>query len=194
MARQDRVRLLCCNGAAAREPRMPSPPADPRHLRPPSMGPRLASRGCSGPSFSYRTPCPFNGAAAREPRMQALVERIAALENLQWGRGSRAADALHLPVEVIPVDGPSMGPRLASRGCWHDNFWGVCACDLQWGRGSRAADALIPRRDLRRRKAFNGAAAREPRMPLPPIRQKLVCWPSMGPRLASRGCARYSSS
>src|SRR5688572_14474202 len=93
--------------------------------------------------------------------MPSLVARIV---QLQWGRGSRAAEANDLLSRHWRAVA-SMGPRLASRG------GGIAAADqaawgeLQWGRGSRAAEARRRRERRTMRSSFNGAAAREPRRP-----------------------------
>ncbi len=182
-------------------------------LRVPSMGPRLASRGCRrswNESPLWKT---FNGAAAREPRMRSISpSRSYRSMALQWGRGSRAADAgtttfgafapatfngaaareprmLSFLGGIFGGGKPSMGPRLASRGCRSRQSGRSSSAGLQWGRGSRAADAPgIRRRRARVDSSFNGAAAREPRMPIRTAFCRVGDIPSMGPRLASRGC------
>ena len=57
----------------------------------------------------------FNGTAAREPRKLVGVVKYIVDLGLQWDRGSRAAEAQDDDL-VAPVEPPSMGPRLASRG------------------------------------------------------------------------------
>ncbi len=168
MRRRSSPRSASCrnfNGTAAREPRMPRrtnhqlvgldplqwdrgsraadapqpPRARPRE--PTSMGPRLASRGCSAMKNSARPIANFNGTAAREPRMHRSA-------------GARRA-----------AGDTSMGPRLASRGCRAGWMGDRSSLKLQWDRGSRAADAHRSPGDQCGPLHFNGTAAREPRMP-----------------------------
>jgi len=82
-----------------------------------------------------------------------------------------------------------MGPRLVSRGNYIGGWWFGLHFDAFNGAAARE-----PRKSLEingrpaRCRPFNGAAAREPRKSLSPrAGQPLPRYPSMGPRLVSRG-------
>ena len=89
---------------------------------------------------------------------------------------------------------PSMGPRLASRGSPAFAAADDVTAFLQWDRGSRAAEAAATTRDSPPPASFNGTAAREPRKRRRKRGEHTMKWfPSMGPRLASRGSGGFEA-
>ena len=171
------------NGAAAAKPRKQVARSQRLPVRPPSMEPRLRSRGSTG---------------------SVLLGWVGFV--LQWSRGS--GEARRGPV---PGRGPSMEPRLRSRGSlvigtspntltylqWSRGCEAAEArgfgrgmnapAFLQWSRGCEAAEAQIRGSRCWRRAAFNGAAAAKPRKQPGRRRRFDGIPPSMEPRLRSRG-------
>ena len=177
-----------------------------------SMGPRLCSRG-NVASVVH----PAHPRASMGPRLCSRGNRrphepdAAIGEQLQWGRGSVAAE-MGATSRRIHDDSASMGPRLCSRGmCWADRLGSPAAsmgprlcsrgnqrrcsgstrCDvLQWGRGSVAAEM---RPDCRSSQSLSllqwgrGSVAAEMR---PAACREAIIAASMGPRLCSRGNRR----
>ncbi len=152
------------------------------------MGPRLVSRGnCRPPAYSWRSPRRFNGAAARQPRKRRELEGWkSSSEELQWGRGSSAAETCARRRHGI-TGRASMGPRLVSRGNFSPGP-GPARCVGFNGAAARqprkrgSATMLMPQST-----GFNGAAARQPRKRgyCRHIPESVPA--SMGPRLVSRG-------
>ena len=183
---------------------------------PASMGPRLASRGVRRQRQLSRRPVQlqFNGAAAREPRSpstpacpvcplkpstgpraaETILRRrqVRSCIELQWGRGSRAAESakrsdnctFHLTIlQWGRGSRAAESDSAASEACPTPEHASTGAADreprsrptgsellndsnsLQWGRGSKAAEsvAVSPSSESVRTPSFNGAAAREPR-------------------------------
>ncbi len=82
------------------------------------MGPRLESRGDpDSPAPFFLTETGFNGAAARKPRRRLMQNhQNESGYQLQWGRGSKAAETETATSGEIVSGKASMGPRLESRG------------------------------------------------------------------------------
>ena len=165
---------------------------DPHASTPASMGPRLGGRGDREPARPTRPGGEgFNGAAARWPRRHTMhIPAHAISTQLQWGRGSVAAETGVHPLLWGVVAMASMGPRLGGRG----------DVKLAWTalRDTRASmgPRLGGRGDLPSQRppsrpsvtaGFNGAAARWPRRrPLCLVLPDQAA-ASMGPRLGGRG-------
>jgi len=199
------------NGTAAREPRKRGQIRKAAVRPTPSMGPRLASRGSvvrsdhAADDFTLQWDRGSRAAEARHVATRHSQHRA-----LQWDRGSRAAEACCASLATTGFiafngtaareprkpehrrrrrqpHGPSMGPRLASRGSEVVSLDDVVIVALQWDRGSRAAEArrryrrfLLGNPSMGPRLASRGSGGGADLLDLP-------LGPSMGPRLASRG-------
>ncbi len=176
------------NGAAADQPRKRALGRDGEPARATSMGPRRISRGndavvhghacVRGTSMGPRRisrghlrcgcwprACPryFNGAAADQPRKRARSFRT---RTCRAPFNGAAADQPRKPVHLPAGDGhgqPSMGPRRISRGNSTMRSASDSCGSLQWGRGGSAAETSRSRMRACSRRAFNGAAADQPR-------------------------------
>ncbi len=106
------------NGAAARKPRNRDGTMTATISPKASMEPRLESRGiCSDPPLRSESLIGFNGAAARKPRNLAAGDRVWVVEGeLQWSRGSKAAESRIGWYQHTGLITASMEPRLESRG------------------------------------------------------------------------------
>ena len=143
-----------CEAAEAR----PTGPGD-RCALPPSMEPRLRSRGSASPepaTVPARTLQWSRGCEAAE----ATWHRTSGswMRCLQWSRGCEAAEARRNGVAC------RRGACLQwSRGSTPKAVRAVYDINLQWSRGCEAAEARQPARWRTASSAFNGAAAAKPR-------------------------------
>ena len=137
---------------------------------PPSMEPRLRSRG----SLSGVTTSSFS-------------------IFLQWSRGCEAAEA-RLRAQCRRAFLPSMEPRLRSRGSLDVAQVFKPRVPLQWSRGCEAAEAPARSTPSAHCRAFNGAAAAKPRKLFDLDLVVEPGEPSMEPRLRSRGSPRAAPS
>ncbi len=132
------------------------------------MEPRLESRGIPRARRTRR----LDRSASMEPRLEsrgiwrAPYSVVGGIEELQWSRGSKAAEStrsqrrtsLSMGFNGAAARKPRNQIQLGARSA----FFEV----LQWSRGSKAAESC--RRGRKRylgRCSFNGAAARKPRNP-----------------------------
>ena len=128
------------------------------------MGPRLFSRGDTARYCDYNHAYNLQwdrGSSAAETATRSIEREP--VPRLQWDRGSSAAETRLAAHEGAGAQGPSMGPRLFSRGD---------------GRSSSR-----PRPGT----SFNGTAALQPRRRHRELPADDRVVPSMGPRLFSRG-------